>query len=303
MSKEWNGVALGLAGLALLACSDSTGPGDEGVKCDTTTANEWVITQTKEREMGSQFDAAVRDGSGLESGERVYQPTDVAGRALVTWFETVGKSIVATIPEDCMEDLIPSGSGLSREDFFKFTIIESETVNAFAVPGGYVYFYTGILKELQNEAEVAGVLGHEIGHVVMHHSRDQMADAGMIDAIGKYLLGDASVISQVVTGMTAMQFSQGDEFEADWLGTYYSSEAGENPEGIKTFFSRGLEFDAAGACVTSTSDAVFGIFSTHPPSCERVTAVAQQMSKMEASVRQRSTKATEYGAMVTAAGL
>ena len=87
------------------------------------------------------------------------------------YIDSLNKKIAEQIPDEDWDHLLPQGV---RKEFFKFAVIESETENAFAVPGGYTYFYTAILKNMKTEAELIGVMGHEIGHVVKHHSRDRI---------------------------------------------------------------------------------------------------------------------------------
>ncbi len=122
-------------------------------------------------------------------------------------------------------------------------INDPKTVNAFATPGGYLYVYSGLLMAADNSAEIAGVLGHEAGHVVARHSARQMVDAYGLETVAAIAAGKnpgaASQLAAAVAGKGAMLgFSRADETEADEYGARYASEAGYDPHGIATFFQK-----------------------------------------------------------------
>lgn len=123
-----------------------------------------------------------------------------------------------------------------------FTVLDSPTVNAFATPGGYVYITRGMLALAENEAQLAGVIGHEIGHVTAGHGgerQERSAIAGLgllLGAIGLSVMGaDPSVarsaleIGQVAAGGVIASYSRQDEIEADYLGIRYLARAGYDP--------------------------------------------------------------------------
>jgi predicted Zn-dependent protease len=122
-------------------------------------------------------------------------------------------------------------------------IDDPKTVNAFATPGGYLYVYTGLILAASNEAELAGVMAHEAGHVVGRHSARQMVNAfGLNAVIGAALGKDPGLVSQIaaqVVGTGAMlAHSRADETEADEYGVRYASAAGYQPQGLATFFQK-----------------------------------------------------------------
>jgi predicted Zn-dependent protease len=122
-------------------------------------------------------------------------------------------------------------------------IDDPNTVNAFATPGGFLYVYTGLLLAATDEAEVAGVLGHESGHVVARHSARQMVDAYGLEAVASLALGQnpgllTQVASNVAAKGTMLANSRGDETEADEYGARYTSAAGYDPRGLVTFFQK-----------------------------------------------------------------
>jgi beta-barrel assembly-enhancing protease len=123
---------------------------------------------------------------------------------------------------------------------WQFAVVNSDQVNAFAVPGGYVYVTRGLLFRLSNEAQLAGVLGHESGHIAHRHSVKQMERAKTAQGLstvagvvgGFFGFGYAGSISGVVSGLALMSYSRGQEEEADRSGLEYMSQAGYNPRGL-----------------------------------------------------------------------
>ena len=123
---------------------------------------------------------------------------------------------------------------------FDFHLLrDEEMVNAFALPGGQIFFTYGLLKYLENEDEVAGVLGHEIGHVIGRHSAEQMAKtqmwAGISQAVG--MAGaDFNLNPQQIAGLvhqiSTTRYGREDENQSDELGVKFMVNAGYNPEGL-----------------------------------------------------------------------
>ncbi len=125
-------------------------------------------------------------------------------------------------------------------------INDPKTVNAFATPGGYLYVYSGLLQAADDTAEVAGVLGHEAGHVVARHSARQMVDAMGLQAVSAMALGqNPGAVSQVAASLvgqgTMLANSRADETEADEYGARYAAAAGYDPRGIARFFQKLLQ--------------------------------------------------------------
>ena len=120
-------------------------------------------------------------------------------------------------------------------------LADEETINAFALPGGQIFFTFGLFKRLGTEDEVAGVLGHEIGHVTGRHSAQQMAkaeltgglaNAGAILASDGQSGGGGAQISQYIAQMVSLKYGREDESEADKVGVQYMINAGYNPGGL-----------------------------------------------------------------------
>src|SRR5215212_8492951 len=148
---------------------------------------------------------------------------------------------------------------------YNFRIINSEVLNAFAVPGGYVYFTRGIMAYFNNEAEFAGVLGHEIGHITARHSVAQQRNqilgqigiiAGMIISPELARFGEAA--SQGL-GLMLLKYGRDAERQADQLGVEYSARIGYDPQNMANFFKT-LERQGA----ESGQQELPAFLSTHP---------------------------------------
>jgi predicted Zn-dependent protease len=178
---------------------------------------------------------------------------------------------------------------------YHFKILDASVVNAFAVPGGYVYFTRGILATLNSEAELAGVMGHEIGHITARHSaqqysRAQLAQIGL--GVGSLLI-DSSVLSglaQLGVGMLFLRFSRDNERQADDLGVEYSSKAGYDANQMANFFET-LERMNPG----SDRSGLPGWFSTHPSPVDRVQAIRARAGDWQQKLNLRELRVRHEG--------
>ncbi len=159
---------------------------------------------------------------------------------------------------------------------YEFKIVDSPVINAFAVPGGYVYFTRGIMAHFNNEAEFAGVLGHEIGHITARHSviqqRNQMlSQIGLIAGI--ILVPEISqFVEPLSQGMqlALLSFGRDAERESDKLGVEYSSKIGYDAVEMAGFFKT-LERQQA----QSGGGEIPDFLSSHPSPTERNVTVAR----------------------------
>jgi predicted Zn-dependent protease len=155
---------------------------------------------------------------------------------------------------------------------FTFTIIDDTLVNAFAIPGGHVFVYTGLLRKAENGAEVAGVLAHEIGHITMYHGKKMLASQGIVGSINSILFGDSSTISSTVTmlleNMAFLKYSRKNEIQADSCSVAYTTKAAINPRGMYSFLQK-----------LGGTSAIFEPFSTHPDMESRLENVNEVMKK------------------------
>jgi predicted Zn-dependent protease len=138
-----------------------------------------------------------------------------------------------------------SDAGTQTQYHFQFHLLnDSKTVNAFALPGGQVFITRGLLDRLTNEAQLAGVLGHESGHVVARHSSEQLAKSQLMQrlvaSVGVAASDgnnagrgySAAMIAQLVARMKTLQYSRADESQADELGLRFMSQAGYDPRAM-----------------------------------------------------------------------
>lgn len=159
-----------------------------------------------------------------------------------------------------------------RQDVeYTFKVIDApDKVNAFALPGGYMYIYTGLMRLCENEAELAGVMAHEIGHVAGHHHGESMTRQFGYNLIMSIVLGeDAGAVSQIAAQFAgtagAMYYSRGNEREADSIGMDIAVRADYNPTGMISFMGKLLEQERKRG-----GGPPLPIFASHPPTEERV---------------------------------
>ncbi len=120
---------------------------------------------------------------------------------------------------------------------WKFTVLDSDVINAFALPGGKVFISLGLLSRFENEAQVAGVLGHEIGHVTARHVDERISQAMSVE-LGLSVLGAATesdlavAAAQLFAGGYQLHFGRDQESEADKLGVKYMARAFYDPQGM-----------------------------------------------------------------------
>lgn len=160
------------------------------------------------------------------------------------------------------DELVASGK-LDYADVFtyKIHIIDADVLNAFATPGGNLYFYTGLIHFLNEEDDLAGVLGHEIAHADRRHSVKQMMKNYGVATLISAALGDSpstleTILAQVAGTGAQLAFSRSDESEADEFSVEYLSTTGYRCDGASVFFQ---QLDSAG--LTSGTPA---FLSTHP---------------------------------------
>jgi predicted Zn-dependent protease len=148
---------------------------------------------------------------------------------------------------------------------YHFAVLETPTVNAFAAPGGYVFVTRGALGLMRDEAELAGVLAHEVGHVNRRHVINQIRKSDTMREVRDQLDIQGTTLDRVVgTGSNAlfMGLSRDDEMEADSLGLEYASAAGYDPGGLAAFIGRLNQHAGEGPLAD--------FYATHPKPDERI---------------------------------
>ncbi|MEO5588979.1 MAG: M48 family metalloprotease, partial [Gemmatimonadaceae bacterium] len=189
----------------------------------------------------------------------------------------------------------------SRADLpWRFYVVDSKEVNAFAVPGGYIYVNRGLIERTTKMDELAGVLGHEIGHVVRRHSIQQMekaqgANVGItlacvLTSICNSQAAQAGI--NIAGGAIFARFSRSDELEADQEAVSNTVRSGINPEGIVTMFQKLLEERR------TRPSAVEGFFATHPLEEDRIVAAQAAINSVPAASRNGTQNTTNYTSFV-----
>lgn len=184
---------------------------------------------------------------------------------------------------------------------YHFTIVDSSVANAFALPGGYIYITRGLLVKLGNEAQLASVLGHEIGHVTARHGAKRLTQVlgfnlGLV-LVDQIVSGKESyrkwrglimTSSSILFATVSLGYGRKDEFQADELGASYAYKVGYDPEGmiqllevLKSMYSR-----------EPSSIEVF--FSSHPRSSDRIAAVGKQIAQLPPAQVKGQLKQREY---------
>ena len=157
-----------------------------------------------------------------------------------------------------------------------FNIVDTPIVNAFALPGGYIYFTREILAYMNNEAELAGVMGHEIGHVTARHSVSQISKSQLfgvglgLGSVFSPTFSQLSELAQVGVGMLSLKYGRDDERQSDELGVEYMSQGGYDPREMSKFF---LVFEQMRA---DSNQSVPDWLSSHPAPPDRIAATRQE---------------------------
>jgi len=222
-----------------------------------------LMSEDKEIELGHEQDAQVRKEMGVYGDQALQQYINDVGLKLAQVSER------PNLP-------------------WHFTVVDTPAINAFALPGGYIYITRGILPFLDDEAQLAGVMGHEIGHVTARHaarqySRTTASQVGLI--LGSILVPQAAPMAQLGEtglGLLLLKNSRDDELEADSLGAKYAARAGWDPDGIPQMLTTLGRIEE-----TSDSKGVPNWMQTHPVAEDRV-------QKVQAAVRDAEQGATKF---------
>jgi predicted Zn-dependent protease len=164
---------------------------------------------------------------------------------------------------------------------FTFEVVADPAINAFALPGGPMFINTGLLKAIDNEAQLAGVMGHEMSHVILRHGTNQASKADLIQiplALAGQLTDNDTMMGQLAQlgiGLGAdsvlLKFSRTHESQADLMGSHMMAEAGYDPIQMARFFNK--------LKTTDTADAIEFI-SDHPSPVNRAHAIALETTRL-----------------------
>jgi predicted Zn-dependent protease len=212
--------------------------------------------------------------------------------AQAKYVETVGRRIA-----------VQSGLSNAQSDF-TVTLLNSPVNNAFAIPGGYVYVTRQLMALMNDEAELAGVLGHEIGHVAARHGqrRQQAAQRNaiggtLLQVLTGALLGDSAFAGLLQKGigtgsqLLTLKFSRSQEYEADDLGIRYLAAGGYDPRALSTMLASLAAQSSLDSRVTGNARSVPEWASTHPDPASRVGRAARNASAQKISSGARNKEA------------
>ncbi len=170
--------------------------------------------------------------------------------------------------ERIRDNILASGELKYADRFdWEVKIIHDSVLNAFAAPGGYMYFYTGVIKFLDNEAQFAGVMAHEMAHCDRRHSTDNLTKQYGFSIMVGMILGDnpgqlAEIAAGMASGLAKLQFSQKNEYEADEYAVRFLNETDYHPPALGGFFEK-LEG-------SKTADYIPTFLKTHPSPDDRL---------------------------------
>jgi len=217
--------------------------------------------------------------AGLQLSKEVPKQFTIYNNSTVTsYVQTVGARIV---------------NKCGRKDIaYHFAVIKSDEINAFSLPGGYVYAYTGLMKNINDESALASVLAHEISHVVARHQAQRLSSMYAADAIQRAILGDnPGLFGQIMAGaMTEgglLAYGRENEYEADKLGQNYLYAAGYDPNGMADVLRKIISLESG------DPSKLGAMLATHPPTTERLARVEAAIAA-EPKLTNPVRNATEY---------
>ncbi len=213
-----------------------------------------MVSSSEEVAMGREFAAEV------ESQYEVYDDS-----VLTAYVQSVGDRVAAVSDRPDIE--------------YHFAVIRGDEVNAFALPGGYIYVYTGLLRQLDDEGQLAAVLAHEVGHVAARHATERLTAMYGAQMATSLLLGQnpaeyKSLIANLFSNVGFLAYSRSNEYEADRLGTSYVSAAGYDPQCMSELLDKFLDTEARDPSLLEEW------LSTHPPTKDRIGQVDKLVAGM-----------------------
>lgn len=223
---------------------------------------------------------------GLSSFDQLKKDTPISQDPQVNALvQSVGRRVAQVAAKD-----LPNAQ-------WEFVVFESKEANAFCLPGGKVGVYTGILPITRNEAGLATVLGHEIGHAVAHHGASRMSQEELTQAFGQALNSSLSTADPRVQGMVSvaygvgtqvgieLPYSRAQESEADHIGLIYMARAGYNPQEAVAFWQRFAAFNQQqGGSGTPT------FLRTHPVDAVRIKQLQQWLPEAQAQAANQGSR-------------
>jgi len=221
-----------------------------------------LLSVKQEEEWGDQLKVEV-DGQLRAKG------MDYPDSEVQAYIDDLGQRLLLSAPEVNFD--------------YTFTVIRSEQINAFALPGGHVYVNTGLIALADNEAELAGVLSHEIGHIVARHSSERLSAILTAQFVGNILVASQTryldrvltdLAVQIVTQTSGLAYSRADENEADLIGVEMMYDANYDPRALQRFFQKLRDENG-----DMNEAQIF--FSTHPDPKDRRSRVRDYIQSID----------------------
>lgn len=162
---------------------------------------------------------------------------------------------------------------------YSFKVLDSDEINAFACPGGFIYIYKGLMKKMDNEAQLAAVLAHEVGHIVARHSVKRLQAIYGYSIVMEVALGDkmgktARQMVDAATGVILLGYGRDNEYEADDYGILYSKKAGYNPKGMVQVFEKFKQMEGR------PPNTFEKLLMSHPPAGDRIKNGNKEIQKI-----------------------
>lgn len=245
MKKYVSLSAVALVTILALGCGSTGGGGDFNL---ISIEEEWQLGQQLSQDVARQ----VRFNNDP---------------AVNSYVRAMGQRIVSQTPEPF--NRLP----------WEFHVVDDRALNAFAIPGGHVYVHTGLIANANNASELAGVMAHEISHVVARHSTEQISRQYGLSILASLVLGQnpgvlSQIAAQIVAGGALARFSREAEREADDLGIRAMYEAGYDPRGMASMFRELQEQQRR------QPGRVEQFFATHPTTEERIRASERRAAEL-----------------------
>ena len=229
----------------------------------TGNPNFVMMTEAQEIELGRKSDPQIRAQFGVYADEK-----------LQAYVQQVGERVAA---KSHRPDLI-----------YRFAVLDTPDVNAFALPGGYIYITRGLLAYLNSEAELAAVLGHEIGHVTARHSVRQYSAATAGQIVASILLRSqvGQSLFNVIGSALLSGYGRDQELEADRLGAQYLARNGYDPDAMTAVIGvlkNQEEFEKERAKAEGREARIYhGVFASHPSADQRLQEVVAEAKQVSA---------------------
>lgn len=226
-----------------------------------------IFSIEDDKQMGAQVDAEIEsDSSGLDVMSIAQYPTAYGHLQRIT------------------NNILNSGQ-VRYKDEFKWEvhlIRDDSTLNAFCTPGGYIYVYTGLIKFLESEDQLAGVMGHEIAHADKRHSTDAMTRQYGIQTLINIVFGqDKGAVARLAVQLKELQYGRKAESEADEFSVIYLYPTDYDARGASRFFEKLVSSGQTGGTPT--------FLSTHPDPGDRVMKIQEKWSELGGKVGQTFT--------------